>query len=170
MGVTRSGLRALPPSSSEGYAVDHLEVALGEGPATFERARQALLRWGPFDSPWLELHGAADPVEAGAVVATTTRAAGLWVLNACRVVYVADDAPRCTAWAYGTLEGHAVRGEERFQVVRDPHSDLVSYQVLAVSRPHHLLARLGTPWVRRLQARFRSDSAAALQRHSQEPA
>ena len=44
------------------------------------------------------------------------RALGLWVLNACRIVYVIEeDGPlRRFAFAYGTLPEHAESGEERF--------------------------------------------------------
>ena len=36
--------------------------------------------------------------------------------------------------------------------------------ILAVSRPNHVLTRLGYPVVRRLQKRFGRDSAAAMMR------
>jgi uncharacterized protein (UPF0548 family) len=40
----------------------------------------------------------------------------------------------------------------------------VWYDILAFSRPNHLLARLGYPVVRRMQKRFGRESAAAMQR------
>ena len=50
---------------------------------------------------------------------------GLWWLNACRIVYVVDEAGPVTkfGFAYGTLPGHAGTGEERFLVEWDRASD-----------------------------------------------
>jgi uncharacterized protein (UPF0548 family) len=88
---------------------------------------------------------------------------GLWWLNACRVVYVVEEADRF-GFAYGTLPDHAGSGEERFLVEWDQATGLVWYDVLAFSRPRHVLARLGYPWTRRVQKRFGRDSAAAMVR------
>ena len=164
VGLTRDGGKALPPSLRNRYDVDRYEVVLGAGAELFARARTALFAWAPFGMDWLALQGAEEPVAEGRVVATLARAAGLWTLNPCRVVYVQDEGGDRAAWAYGTLGGHVEIGEERFQVVHDAASDQVLYEVMAVSRPGHLLAQLGYAYARRVQARFRLDSAAAMQR------
>lgn len=163
VGATRGGWRALPPSLRDDFDVDRHEIVLGAGAEVFARAREALFAWGPFACDWLELHGAGKPVAVGAVVATLGRAAGLWTLNPCRVVYVQDDPGRA-AFAYGTLRGHAEVGEERFEVVHDPQTDAVRYGILAMSRPGPLIAQLGYPYARRVQTRFRESSAAAMLR------
>ena len=148
------------------YDVDREQFALGAGRACFEVARAALLGWRHFEIPWLELHGVTRPVEPGQVVATQTRAAGLWFVNRCRVVYAQDRSasPDVVAFAYGTLSGHVERGEERFAVHFDPNTELVSYEILAFSRPAHPISKAGYRWVRRLQRRFRASSAEALAR------
>jgi hypothetical protein len=46
----------------------------------------------------------------------------------------------------------------------DPQSGDVVYRIRAVSRPQAVLTWIGQPIVRPLQARFRRDSAAAMQR------
>ena len=51
-------------------------------------------------------------------------------------------------FAYGTLPGHAERGEERFSVVLNRDDGSVHYEVLAMSRPKHPLAWLGYPFAR----------------------
>ena len=162
-GLTRSGGRALPPSLRNRYDIDSLRVRLGAGPEHFDDARRALLAWVPLELAWLQTFGTDEPVAPGSVVASLTRVAGLWALNPCRVVYVLDE-PGLAAWAYGTLPGHAEIGEERFGVVHDPESDEVHYEVLAVSRPGSWGVQLGYPVARRLQQRFRLDSALAMQR------
>ncbi len=65
-------------------------------------------------------------------------------------------------FAYGTLPDHAETGEERFLVEWDRASGEVWYDILAFSRPHLLLTRLGYPYVRRVQKRFGRESAAAM--------
>ena len=71
------------------------------------------------------------------------------------------DAHRA-GFAYGTLAGHMLCGEERFVVSIDPASELVQYEIAAFSRPAGWLARLGRGNVRRLQRRFVAGSHAAL--------
>src|SRR5665213_1739139 len=150
---------AVPPA---GYVVDHTRVRLGEGPAIFAAARAALGRWEHFRLGWVETWPPGLPVETGQVVAVIARSAGLWWLNACRILSVVDEADQF-GFTYGTLPGHAESGEERFRVERD-HGDAVWYDILAFSRPRHILARLGRPWTRRVQKRFARDSAAAMLR------
>ena len=96
---------------------------------------------------------------------------GLWWVNAARIAYVVDEPVESTedavakfGFAYGTLPGHVETGEELFLVEWDQATDAVTYNILAFSRPRHPLVRLGRPLVRRLQQRFREDSAAAMQR------
>ena len=67
-------------------------------------------------------------------------------------------------FTYGTLPDHVGAGEERFLVEWDRGNDSVWYDILAFSRPRHVLARLGYPWVRRVQKRFGRESAAAMRR------
>jgi uncharacterized protein (UPF0548 family) len=146
------------------YAIDRNRFVVGHGRACFERARTALFAWRHFEIPWLELHGAREPVFLDQRVATLTRVFGLWFLNPCRVVYVetASAVPDRVAFAYGTLPGHVASGEERFAVRHDPASDLVELEILAFSRPAVLVAQIGYPWVRRIQKRFARDAAGAL--------
>jgi len=88
----------------------------------------------------------------------------IWILNACRIVYVIDDTGPTDifGFAYGTLPGHVERGEERFSVQWNYADDSVWYDILAFSRPNHWLARLGYPYVRRLQKRFARASQQAM--------
>ena len=66
--------------------------------------------------------------------------------------------------AYGTLTNHAEAGEELFEVFMDPRTEDVVYRIRATSWPRAMLARVGQPIVRVLQARFRHHSAAAMKR------
>ena len=95
---------------------------------------------------------------------------GLWVLNACRIVYVVDEPGPVHrfGFAYGTLPDHVETGEERFLVEWDEATGDVWYDILAFSRPRYAVMRLGTPYIRRMQKRFGRDSAAAMRRIVQE--
>lgn len=149
-----------PPA---GYTVDRTRVQLGEGEATFRAARAALQRWEQFHLGWVEAYPADLPLRPGEVVAVVARLVGLWWVNACRVVYAVDEPARL-GFAYGTLPDHAESGEERFLVEWDRATDAVWYDIVAISRPRHPLARLGYPLTRRAQRRFARESAAAMRR------
>jgi uncharacterized protein (UPF0548 family) len=155
--------RPAPPAL---YVVDHTRVRLGEGAQVFAAARAALQRWEQFRLGWVEAWPADTPIREGEVVAVLAHSLGLWWINACRIVSVLDhEGPiRAFGFAYGTLPAHAGMGEERFLVEWDQEEGGVWYDLLAFSRPQHLLARLGYPWFRKLQKRFGRDSAAAMRR------
>jgi uncharacterized protein (UPF0548 family) len=144
---------------------DEATVAIGHGAADFERARSALMAWQQFDLGWVELFPRRAPVVPGTVVAVLIRHLGFWSLNGCRVVSsVGGPSDVRSGYAYGTLTNHAESGEEHFEVCLDPRTDDVIYRIRATSWPQATLARIGQPYVRMLQARFRAHSAAAMAR------
>jgi uncharacterized protein (UPF0548 family) len=147
-----------------GFVVDRTRVKLGEGEPVFQAARVALRCWKQFDLDWLEAWPPETPIQAGEVVAIAARVLGLWWLNACKIVYVLDDSGPISRFglAYGTLPGHAGRGEEQFLIEWDQADNSVWYGILAFSRANHFLTRLGYPIVRRAQKRFGRESAAAM--------
>lgn len=150
-----------PPA---GYAVDHTLIKLGEGEPVFHAARAAMQRWEHFRLGWVEAWLPDTPIQSGESVAVLGRAIGLWWLNACRIVYVVDEpGPICKfGFAYGTLPGHVESGEERFLIEFDRSENSVWYDILACSRPNHILTWLGYPFVRRMQKRFARDSATSM--------
>jgi uncharacterized protein (UPF0548 family) len=150
-----------PPA---GYDQDHTRISLGCGEEVFRRAKAALLRWEQFRLGWIQAWSPNPAIERGNLVAVVARQLGVWWLNASRIVYVVDEAGVFVrfGYAYGMLPDHAEVGEERFLVewIRDLNE--VCYDILAFSRPRHVLARLGYPYVRRVQKRFATESAAAM--------
>jgi len=119
-----------------------------------------------FNLNWITLHWPSTPIRAGENVAVLARYSGVFWLNACRIVYVVEQAEpvRRFGFAYGTLEDHAESGEERFTVEWNRETDEVWYDLLAFSRPNQVLVRLGYPFARRLQKRFAADSKDAMVR------
>lgn len=158
-----SGTATEPPA---GYVVDRTRALLGTGEAVFEAAKGALRRWEQFRFDWLEMATPETPIRTGEIATVLAHLGGLWSLNFCRIVYVVDETePVCRfGFAYGTLPDHMESGEERFLVEWNRETGEVFYDILAFSKPQHLLARLGYPVVRRLQKKFARDSVAAMRR------
>jgi len=153
-------------NGAHGWTFDETTAVIGHGPADFERARAALLAWTQFDLGWVETFPRQTPVAVGTVVAVLIRHLGFWSLNGARVVYEVGSRTEGArfGFAYGTLPNHAEAGEELFEVFIDPPTGEVFYRLRAASRPRAVLARLGQPIVRVLQARFRRDSLTAMTR------
>lgn len=152
-------------SAPAGFRVDHNRICLGQGAAVYEQAKQALVEWQHYRFNWLHLHRPDAPPAAGQTVAALAHVLGIWVLNACRIVYVLEETEPFTrfAFAYGTLPDHAECGEERFQVEWRPDDDSVWYDLYAFSRPNTLLSKIASPYVRSKQKQFTRESLQAMQ-------
>jgi uncharacterized protein (UPF0548 family) len=163
---TYSAIGATASEPPAGYVVDHTREELGQGEAVFQAASAALRRWEQFRLGWVEARPADTPIQVGATVAAVARVNAVWSMNASRIVYVVDERAPITrfGFAYGTLPDHVESGEERFLIEWDRANDRVWYDILAFSRPRHVLARLGYPMMRRMQKRFGRDSVAAMRR------
>ena len=123
-----------------GYRYVRLTHQIGAGRDRFEQAAESVMRYGM-------LRGAGVRVSATTEVALV----GTDVLGRlgpfaapCRVIYVTDE-PDHRGFAYGSLPGHAVRGEELFGVRYDAVEDAVYSEVVAFSRPATWWSRLGAP-------------------------
>ena len=141
---------------------------LGEGQVIWERSKAALRTWAQFDMGWVFPHDRSVPLEVGANFAFTSKQLGLWSVNVCRVVKTIDDVQdgvRRFGLAYGTLESHALRGEELFLLERDEQTEAVRFVIQKFSKPSVWVARLAKPITRHLQAKFTYD---ALRRFEQE--
>ena len=156
LGFTYSAVGATASLPPAGYMVNHTRIKLGQGESIFTKAKDALRRWEQFRLGWLEAWSPQTPIRPGEVVAIIARNLGLWWVNACRIVYVVDETGSVSRYGFanGTLPDHAGTGEERFLVEWDRMSGEVWYDILAFSRPHIFLTRLGYPYMRRVQRRF----------------
>ena len=160
---TYTGVGTTATQPLTGYVIDHTRAKLGRGERVFDMAKSALEQWRQFRLGWVDVWSNETPIREGEVVAVVARVAGVWWLNACRIVYVINDRQpvRRFGFAYGTLPDHAESGEERFLLEMD-ESEEVWYDILAFSRPRHVLARLAYPYVRVLQRRFGRASVAEM--------
>ena len=145
-----------------GFRFDTASAVIGKGNAAFGLAQRALHEWRQFELGWVELFPHHAPTDPGTVVAVLVHHLGLWSLNGCRIVYSVGDERSSFGFAYGTLTNHAEMGEEIFEV-SITESDDVIYRISAASKPRALLARIGYPYTRFCQSRFRRDSLAAME-------
>ena len=146
------------------YDRDHTRVKLGQGNEVFAAAKTALRNWQHFRLGWIEAWPSDTPIQEGQIVAVLASQMGIWWLNACRIIKVIDDdTTKRFGFAYGTLPGHVESGEEQFLIEMD-QAGSVWYDILAFSRPRHILARIGYLYIRRIQKRFAKHSAAAMHR------
>ena len=126
-----------------GYRHVRAAKRIGYGRLRFEQAADAVLRYGMLRGAGLRVDATTDVARVGTDVLGRL---GPFVAP-CRVVYVLDEPDR-RGFAYGSLPGHAVRGEELFAVRYDPSDGAVYAEVAAFSRPATWWSRLGTPILR----------------------
>lgn len=145
-----------------GFVLDHTRRRLGEGETLYRDAVACLGAFAMFGMPWIDLCWPSVPIEPGQIVATLGRHLGVWSLDPLRILARIDETDR-HGFAYGTLVGHLMRGEERFVVERDAGGS-VWFEIRAVSAPACWLGRVARPYVRHLQRRFAKDAPAAFER------
>jgi uncharacterized protein (UPF0548 family) len=142
--ATRDGV--LP----DGYEHVQHTVRVGSGPGSFQRAAAHLRDWGPQRAAGMDVYPPGAWPEEGATV-LLCRWIGLFRVAApCRVLWVLIEARRA-GFAYGTLPGHAERGETAFLVELGDDGE-VRFTVRGFSRLAGWYARLCPPlarWVRR---------------------
>jgi uncharacterized protein (UPF0548 family) len=126
-----------------GYHHQYVERQIGTGRERFERAADAVMRWGMQRGSGLRVQASSEVAEVDAVLVVRMG----FLPAPCRVVYVVDE-PDIRGFGYGTLPGHPESGEERFIVRRDPATDAVFAEVSAFSRPAAWWSKAGGPVVR----------------------
>ncbi len=98
-------------------------------------------------------------VVVGNVVAVVAKAFGVWTVSACKIVYIVNEtddsfAVKRFGFAYGTLEQHVAKGEERFMVEWDTTSNDVYFDIMSFSQPGSWFTKIGYPAARFIQDSF----------------
>ena len=139
-----------------GYHHVRAGTELGHGDEVWQRACAGVRAWAAHRGAGMTVVPAGAPIVEGTTVAALTSLGPLHVLTACRIVRVVDEPDRF-GFAYGTLPPHPEEGEEHFLVTRAADASgsggTVRFDVVAFSRAHDLLTKLGGPIPRRIQAR-----------------
>jgi uncharacterized protein (UPF0548 family) len=142
----------------DGFNLDRHRILLGRD--CFPTARRQMLNWRMFEIGWVRLCWEDAPISVGVTVASLIWLGVAWSLCPVRIVSVVDE-PRRFGFSFATLPDHEECGEERF-LVEWLESGEVWFEIFAISKPRHWLARLGTPIVRILQKRFAQAAMNAM--------
>ena len=144
----------------KGFDYDAIRVKLGTGKKVFEIGKQAIMQWEMFPKKWIKLYPTKPTVGIGETVAVTAKYLGLWWVNITRIAYVINDM-EIFGFAYGTLPGHMEKGEELFQIRMDEKEN-VYFELIAISKPNTLIAKISYNMMRSLQKKFREEAANAV--------
>lgn len=101
-----------PPA---GYAVIEDVAVVGMGAPRWDRAANELLRWGLHRGAGMLVSSTTAQVQVGATVVNAAALGPVRVVVPCRVVGLVEEPSR-RGFAYGSLPGHPLVGEERFTV------------------------------------------------------
>ncbi|MCB0933281.1 MAG: DUF1990 domain-containing protein [Mycobacterium sp.] len=140
LSLTYPDVGATAATLPAGYANVRMSRRIGSGRQRFEQAAGSVMRYGMLRGAGLRVTASTEVAQVGSDVLGRL---GPFVAP-CRVVYVVDE-PNRRGFAYGSLPGHAVRGEEMFRVRYDPADDAVYSEVIAFSEPATWWSRLGAP-------------------------
>ena len=146
-----------------GHRAYERSIVVGLGDQCWVRARTALLSWGVKTRSGFGVEPASgsDPgVREGADYWLVAAVGPLRVREPARVVAVVDRPGRC-GFAYGTLEGHPVSGEEAF-VLHRGDDGVVRLTLRSVTAPGAGRWRLAFPGVLVAQRWYRRRYARAL--------
>lgn len=151
----------IAPEPPRGFVHDVSSSELGSGSEIFERASQALSRWEHFDLGWVRVANPAVPVRSGSTVAIEAHTIGLWSVSFSRITETIS-TPHLFGFIYATTRMHVEEGRERFLLMFDPVTEVVTYVIEAISRPRHPLAKFAFPVTRVMQLRFAGESQLRL--------
>jgi uncharacterized protein (UPF0548 family) len=166
---------------SEGYRICSRRVKVGEGWKTYRRAKSNLQNWNHVNLLGWTSVLPDTAVKTGSEFCLNARVLGVWIMNPLKTVYIEQKRTKLPvlnmvpvlplgytsakySFAGGTLKGHLLKGEERYSVSIDKKDKSVHYQVASISKPDHILSRLGYPIVCLLQSNFIRQSARSMAR------
>jgi uncharacterized protein (UPF0548 family) len=154
-----------PMPTPAGYRAYTKTVKIGEGAARWQFASTALLRWGVKTRSGFTIH--TDTVSDGTPQVILDQRywliahlGPLRIKEPIQVIAVIDE-PNRTAFAYGTLSGHPVSGEEAFIVERHT-DDSVWLTIRSITQPTTGPWHLARPAVAIAQRLYRRRYLRAL--------
>lgn len=154
-----AGILAVP-----GFRCFERSVRVGAGEECWASAERDLFAWAVKTRSGFVVEGAAGAVpgraEAGGEYWLVARFGPLRVREPVRVVAVIDEPDR-VGYAYGTLPGHPISGEEAFLLSRRPDGS-VWFTLRSITRPGSRIWRLAFPVVLVAQRIYRRRYLRAL--------
>jgi len=119
------------PPTDRRYRRSEISSIVGSGDAVWERATREVVHWGVKTASGFAVDS-LRPVSVGERVSVTARVLTVSVVEPVEVVAVVEEEHR-VGFAYRTLPGHPVSGEEAFVVHRD--GEEVRLTVRSLTRP-----------------------------------
>lgn len=116
-----------------GFRIFESTVVVGEGEELWRRASTDILHWKVKTRSGFRV-GSPGPVSDGERLLITAGALGLTVTEPVEVVEVVDE-PQRVGFAYRTLPGHPVSGEEAFVLHREGAKVLLTLRSLTRAAP-----------------------------------
>jgi len=144
--LTYPEIGATAATMPAGYSHVRMSRRIGSGRQRYAEATEKVMRYGMLRGAGLRVSASTEVARVGSDVLGRL---GPFVAP-CRVVYVIEEPDR-RGFAYGSLPGHAVVGEEFFGVHYDPVDGAVYSEVAAFSRPATWWSQLGAPALRAAQ-------------------
>ncbi|MGA2852123.1 MAG: DUF1990 domain-containing protein [Terracidiphilus sp.] len=148
-----------------GFVHDHSRSRIGNGEHAFASAKQAFRQWAMFNHGWTRVANPTSKIEQGQIIAMEAHTLALWTVNMSRIIETVD-TPTSFGFLYATTPMHVEQGAERFLLEFDPTTGEVQYILEAISRPRHILARLGLPLSRHFQHQFVRESHNRMRRET----
>lgn len=150
VGATAAAVRsAADEPRPAGFRSLRVSTRIGRGGAVFTAAAAALTEWRMHREMGVTMDTREARAVAGADVVVGLGAGRLRLHAPCRVVWSVSEQ-RSAGWAYGTLPGHPVSGEEAFFLSLEEDGE-VRFTVLAFSRPDAAWTRAAGPLLRWFQ-------------------
>ncbi len=119
------------PSSDRRYRRSEVSAVVGRGDAVWQRVAREVLQWRVKTASGFTVDS-TGPVSQGEHAVVTARLFGVTVVEPVEVVSVVEEADR-VGFAYRTMPGHPVSGEEAFIVQRQ--GDEVRLTIRSLTRP-----------------------------------
>lgn len=162
-----------PPDSNplpHHYRLLHRRCVLGKGKEVYARAKTAFVKWGMYQLSWLEPCWPETPLSKDVDVAMLGKVLGMWWLNVNRIIYTIQEEEGPVerfGFAYGTLHGCSVSGEERVMIEWNHQDNSVYYDLFSFSQANLLITKLSVFYLHALQERFAKESSHAMLQYCQ---
>jgi uncharacterized protein (UPF0548 family) len=121
------------PPSDRRYRRSEVSAVIGSGDVLFDRAAHDVLRWRVKTASGFSIQS-TEPVSKGERLQVTARVLWVTVVEPVEVVSVIE-LPDRVGFAYRTLPGHPVSGEEAFVVHRDGEQVRLTIRSLTRAAP-----------------------------------
>ena len=151
----------------DGYQCKSIRRVLGFGKVLYSEISGKILngKW-PNTMTWAKIYSQGSN-DIGDLLLTHTRCFGVWSVNPCRITtkttnsFVGGKGDE-TIFAYRTVDGHLLQGEESYRLRYRESSNEVELQIITCARINSIFRPFLEPFIRPLQDRFLRESVVSF--------